>query len=520
MDLTEVPNPNEKTKIKIFFLPDQKEIEVEVGSSILEASLNYGIPHYHVCLGNGVCSTCRVEILEGLEYLPPRNSQEKLIANQKGWKDNIRLACQTIPKGNIKVRRLIYDEGDSRLAQKEITDSQTKENQEATVLVIEIQNFFELIEKTPNVFFSLSHFFQRVNKVLSNFDSYIEKLNQHSLMAIFVPKENQSLLELSLHALYCTKEILEISKEFNETNKLQGIQVQMGLNLGAVIFASANYKGNWENVVFGKTIEWANYLTKVNRKVQTHILISESLYNIAKDYIRIGRKFKVVSKELFQPQLAFEFLELNLNKEEEQKRYLQKPMSFSLREMIEHKDLSQHSLKNIVFEVDKSQSQIVFLLMTPLDRFVGIAKDYEIEINYQVDITPKLNLQIFIPVKNITTLHQTRDETFYAENFFDAVNFPHIYFFSNNIQVLQDREFRSYGNLFLKGITKPISIDFHVKLVDKNHQNPKMGLSGSTKVFLRDFGITSELNYEMLISFELQFWVKFSIQEIENKKEL
>jgi len=53
-----------------------RNIRIEQGQSLLEASLAAGIPHFHVCGGNARCSTCRVLILAGKEQLSTRNEKE------------------------------------------------------------------------------------------------------------------------------------------------------------------------------------------------------------------------------------------------------------------------------------------------------------------------------------------------------------------------------------------------------------------------------------------------------------
>ena len=47
------------------------------GMSILEASLDAGIPHAHVCGGRGRCSTCRIRIDQGLDQLEPARQNER-----------------------------------------------------------------------------------------------------------------------------------------------------------------------------------------------------------------------------------------------------------------------------------------------------------------------------------------------------------------------------------------------------------------------------------------------------------
>ena len=93
----------------INFLPDKKEVEVDEGETILLAGLRANIPHAHICGGGARCSTCRVIILEGLENCAPRNPEEQAIAEMLRFDPKVRLACQTVVNGNIKLRRLVTD---------------------------------------------------------------------------------------------------------------------------------------------------------------------------------------------------------------------------------------------------------------------------------------------------------------------------------------------------------------------------------------------------------------------------
>lgn len=88
----------------IYFLPEEKTVEIDGHSSVLELALKHDIPLDHACGGNGTCTTCRV-IVEASEYpLPLRNKIEIEIIKGRGFDDNERLACQLIAKGYMKLR--------------------------------------------------------------------------------------------------------------------------------------------------------------------------------------------------------------------------------------------------------------------------------------------------------------------------------------------------------------------------------------------------------------------------------
>ena len=98
--------------MKLEFL-SEKMISIEENETILQASLKFGIPHFHICGGNAKCSTCRVLVVEGAELLTEPNEKEKLLKKQIGFPPNVRLACQTnVTSEGVKVKRIIHDETD------------------------------------------------------------------------------------------------------------------------------------------------------------------------------------------------------------------------------------------------------------------------------------------------------------------------------------------------------------------------------------------------------------------------
>ena len=92
--------------------PDCKKIEVSVNESILTASLRNNVSHLSACGGTGKCSTCRVEIIDGLENCSSKTDQEQKLSNKLAFPDNIRLACQTTISGPVSYRRLLLDKRD------------------------------------------------------------------------------------------------------------------------------------------------------------------------------------------------------------------------------------------------------------------------------------------------------------------------------------------------------------------------------------------------------------------------
>ena len=97
-------------------LINEKSFEIVEDQTILQASLEAGIPHYHACGGKARCSTCRIVFQKGEEKLSPPNKAELKLRKQKMFPDNVRLACQTkVNASDVKIQRIIKDEADLNL---------------------------------------------------------------------------------------------------------------------------------------------------------------------------------------------------------------------------------------------------------------------------------------------------------------------------------------------------------------------------------------------------------------------
>jgi len=102
---------------KLTYADEKREVEFSEAQSILEISNENQVEHLHVCGGLGRCSTCRVQILNGLENCSERSQKEQLIADKLDFPDDVRLACQTLLSGDAKIRKLFKNQADIKFAQ-------------------------------------------------------------------------------------------------------------------------------------------------------------------------------------------------------------------------------------------------------------------------------------------------------------------------------------------------------------------------------------------------------------------
>jgi len=80
-----------------------RTVQVPLGWNVLEASRAFGIPHLSLCGGRARCSTCRVRIVAGAEHCPPPAAVESDVLERMQAGDDVRLACQLRPGGDVGI---------------------------------------------------------------------------------------------------------------------------------------------------------------------------------------------------------------------------------------------------------------------------------------------------------------------------------------------------------------------------------------------------------------------------------
>ena len=85
---------------KVKFLPDEKEIEVDGGTTLMEAAEKAGVYINSLCGGEGVCGRCRVQVADG-KIRADKHSISFL--SKEEIKDGYVLACQARVNESLEV---------------------------------------------------------------------------------------------------------------------------------------------------------------------------------------------------------------------------------------------------------------------------------------------------------------------------------------------------------------------------------------------------------------------------------
>ncbi len=89
------------SEAKVTFLPDQKDVHVRAGTSLLDAARRAGVHIRTRCGGKAGCLMCKVAIEAGLEGVSKAGPAEL----QKLGEDagNVRLSCQALVTGAVPI---------------------------------------------------------------------------------------------------------------------------------------------------------------------------------------------------------------------------------------------------------------------------------------------------------------------------------------------------------------------------------------------------------------------------------
>lgn len=86
--------------VDVLFLPSRCRVSVDVGTCLLEAIQEAGLPFPSDCGGKGKCGKCAVSSQKGLA---PASAREKAILREDGLESGIRLACMATVAGQATV---------------------------------------------------------------------------------------------------------------------------------------------------------------------------------------------------------------------------------------------------------------------------------------------------------------------------------------------------------------------------------------------------------------------------------
>jgi adenylate cyclase len=288
---------------------NEKEFEIVEDQTILQASLEAGIPHYHACGGNAQCSTCRVVVHEGKENLSPQNDAEIELRKQKHFADNVRLACQTkVIKGNVKLQRIIKDEADLDLyVYGSAVDGRQSigREQELALFFLDIRNFTPFIEK--HLPFDVIHIIRRLMKLFSDtiamHNGRVVEYEGDGLYAVFGLEQDitRAIANAEKAGQKIIEEVRKLNSDYIEEFFDSKVEIGIGLHSGKVIVGEPGVNEQSSLTAMGFPVNVASRLESATKELNNNFIISDYTYNFLKRNDQGAEKKQIMLKGVSEP---------------------------------------------------------------------------------------------------------------------------------------------------------------------------------------------------------------------------
>ncbi len=269
-------------------LINERKLEVSPGETLLEASLKAGIDHLHACGGQAKCSTCRILVRKGAEFLTPPTKAEKALAARQKFPPEIRLACQVKIKGDpirVRVHRLVRDKLDLELMCCQEAVSSVKSlgcEKELALFFLDIRDFTPFAQtRLP---FDVIHILNRFHRMAQN----------------TIEQNNGSVVEVAGDGLYAAfglecpmcnavtdgvragHALLKNVDTFNETYLKpyfdHRLRVGIGIHAGKVIFGQLGIGVGGAASVIGYPVNIAARVEAATKSLNNDFLITEAAF--------------------------------------------------------------------------------------------------------------------------------------------------------------------------------------------------------------------------------------------------
>jgi adenylate cyclase len=283
---------------QIHFVPDNRSVVVDPGTTVLHAAITAGLPHAHACGGRARCSTCRVLVLDGLQYCGPRNPKEDAIAARLDCGPQIRLACQTTVSGNVTVRRLVLDPDDAELADLRTRTGPRRvgEEQHVAVLFADIRRFTEFAEThlPYDVIHVLQRLFRDMSRVVTELGGTVTTFMGDGFMALFGIDDESHAAAPAVYAGLRILEVVDDAKPWLETLVGRTLEVNVGVHYGEAVVGTIRDTASVDVVTaIGDTVNVASRIETANKVAGTRLLVSAATLAQVGDRAVIGRQAPV-----------------------------------------------------------------------------------------------------------------------------------------------------------------------------------------------------------------------------------
>jgi adenylate cyclase len=259
-----------------------RSVTVPMGFTILDASRVAGIPHASVCGGRGRCSTCRVQITEGLDALPPPTPAERRVLARVGTAPDVRLACQTRPTRDVAVSLLVPASVDPGRAG--APDMRQGREREVAVLFADLRGFTRWAEhKLPyDVVFVLNRYFAAVGTAITGVGGLTNQFTGDGVMALFgIDGGPAAGCRQALAAARAMGDGLRALSEELAGELASPMRIGIGIHAGPAVVGWMGWGESFSLTAVGDTVHVAARLEQATKDYDAELVVSEDVGRLA-----------------------------------------------------------------------------------------------------------------------------------------------------------------------------------------------------------------------------------------------
>ena len=155
-------------------------------------------------------------------------------------------------------------------------------------------------------------------------------------------------------------------------------------------------------------------------------------------------------------------------------------------------------MKTTKWLLDPAHSELTFKIKhLMISNVSGAFKNFSAKVETEETDFSKATINLIAEMNSISTNNEQRDAHLRSSDFFEVEKFPQLKFTSTRIEQTDDESFSLYGNLTLKGVTKPVKLNMEFNGIVKDLQGQeKAGFLVSGKINRSDWGINLNVALE------------------------
>ena len=264
-------------------------IDAPAGMTILEASLQHGLDHRAACGGVARCTTCRVEILEGIENCPAMSEVEQEVLALGVFEPHVRLGCSVHPTGDVKIRLLVREHIDK----KDLRPEGMGREREIAVLFADIRNFTSFSESHMafDVLHLLNRYFDRMGTIIDFNHGDVIAFIGDGIVCFF---EDTDAKRAAVSGIRCALQMLKAASAFSRYSSDHfGFAVQTGIGIawGSAVIGEVGYYRNTRLNCIGDVVNTASRVQDATKEYGVPFLITQPVRELVESEFEFGSEF-------------------------------------------------------------------------------------------------------------------------------------------------------------------------------------------------------------------------------------